>query len=438
MLDRHGSVVSHTLFDHPILTDYNIDQDTKADCPKHRGVGSRCNKLSTFDWLSDLPPSLQQQEIVEVQFKNTRKDYYRNVHELSLKLGDYVVVEAENGYDVGMVSLTGELVLTRMHSTQAEAQVDHARELHRLARPVDMERYHAAKAREHETMIRSREIATQLGLDMKIGDVEYQGDGNRAIFYYIADQRVDFRKLIRLLAEAFHVRIEMRQIGARQEAGRIGGIGPCGRALCCATWMSKFSSVGTAAARFQDLPLNPLKLTGQCSKLKCCTNYEVNSYVEAKKNLPPTRLPLETETTTYFFNKCDLLSGLITYSTDPKMLVDAETISVERAKEVIEMNKRGEKPELLCDGQAPVETRSKDILFDNAINRFDEPKDRCRKNRSRKRTPMNSRSAKKDEPTDSPGSGDNANSNANNRGNRRRKSSNRRPRPDQNKGGSEE
>ncbi len=370
--------------------EYKPDLLDKIDCPRCKGVGSRCCKLSTFDWLADLPDGVQQQEIVEVQFKNTRKNYYRNVDHLDLKRGDYVVVEADSGgYDVGMVSLTGTLVSTKIRTNHDEQYVDSAKAIYRKARPADMDHYRAAKLREHQTMIESREIATSLGLDMKIGDVEYQADGTRAIFYYIADQRVDFRKLIRLLADAFHIRVEMRQIGARQEAGRIGGIGPCGRALCCSTWLSRFNSVSTAAARFQNLAQNSLKLTGQCGKLKCCTNYEVDVYMEAKKSFPSSRTTLETESGTYYFNKCDLLAGEITYSLAPKSLEEPETISVERAKEIIEMNQRGEIPETLSDQQeAP--KKPKDILFDNAINRFDQPKKRKRRKSNRKRERVSS------------------------------------------------
>ena len=369
--------------------EYKPDLLDKIDCPRCKGVGSRCCKLSTFDWLADLPDGVQQQEIVEVQFKNTRKNYYRNVDHLDLKRGDYVVVEADSGgYDVGMVALTGTLVSTRIRANHDEQYVDNAKAIYRKARPADMDHYREAKLREHPTMIESREIATSLGLDMKIGDVEYQADGTRAIFYYIADQRVDFRKLIRLLADAFHIRVEMRQIGARQEAGRIGGIGPCGRALCCSTWLSRFNSVSTAAARFQNLAQNSLKLTGQCGKLKCCTNYEVDVYMEAKKSFPSSRTTLETESGTYYFNKCDLLAGEITYSLAPKSLEEPETISVERAKEVIEMNQRGEIPETLSDQQeAP--KKPKDILFDNAINRFDQPKKRKRRKTNRKKVRSN-------------------------------------------------
>ena len=244
-----------------------------------------------------------------------------------------------------------------------------------------MEKYEEAKSREHATMIRSRKIAADLGLQMKIGDVEYQGDGNKAIFYYIADERVDFRQLIKVLAEAFRVRIEMKQIGARQEAGRIGGIGPCGRELCCATWMTNFVSVSTGAARYQDISLNPQKLAGQCAKLKCCLNYEVDAYVECQKRLPSKEIVLETLDATYFFFKADILKGEITYSTDKSFLANEVTIPARRAFEIINMNKRGEKPEKMqSDGHKEVE-RPKDLLEQESLTRFDKSKNAKKKKR---------------------------------------------------------
>ena len=224
--------------------------------------------------------NLETTDLVEVQFKHTRKGYYHNVNNLELKKGDIVAVEASPGHDIGIVTLTGRLVNLQVKKANLKS-ADDIKRIYRIARETDLQKCREAKAREHSTMIESRKIAKGLGLDMKIGDVEYQGDGNKAIFYYIADERVDFRQLIKDLAAAFHVRIEMKQIGARQEAGRIGGTGPCGRELCCATWMKNFSSVSTNAARFQDISLNPQKLAGMCAKLKCCLNYEVDNYVEA-------------------------------------------------------------------------------------------------------------------------------------------------------------
>ena len=254
-----------------------------------------------------------------------------------------VAVEANPGHDIGTVTLTGKLALLQMKKANLKS-LDEVRNIYRKAKPVDMEKFAEAKEREHDTMIRSRQIAKDLGLEMKIGDVEYQGDGNKAIFYYIADGRVDFRQLIKVLAEAFRVRIEMKQIGARQEAGRIGGFGPCGRELCCASWMKSFVSVNTGAARFQDLSLNPQKLAGQCARLKCCMNYEVDQYVEASRKLPSREMVLQTQDGEFYLFKTDILAGMVTYSSDRRMAANLTTITAERAMAVIAMNKEGEKP----------------------------------------------------------------------------------------------
>ena len=278
------------------------------------GCGRQDRQLNTYDYLADVPGNDQSTDLVEVQFKNTRKGYYHNVNNLELSKGDIVAVEANPGHDIGVVTLTGRLVELQVKKANLKSP-DDIRRIYRHARQVDMEKYHQAKAREHDTMIESRQIAKRLGLQMKIGDVEYQGDGNKAIFYYIADERVDFRQLIKDLAAAFHVRIEMKQIGARQEAGRIGGTGPCGRELCCATWMKNFSSVSTNAARLQDLSLNPTKLAGMCAKLKCCMNYEADTYMEAGRKLPGRDVVLQTMDGDYFLFKKDILAGQLTYST---------------------------------------------------------------------------------------------------------------------------
>ena len=312
--------------------------------------------------------------MVEVQFKNTRKGYYKNSNRIPLEKGDIVAVEATPGHDIGVVTLTGRLVPLQMRKANIKSEADIKR-IYRKAKQVDMDKYNEAKAREHITMIRSRQIAQSLNLNMKIGDVEYQGDGNKAIFYYIADERVDFRQLIKVLADAFHVRIEMKQIGARQEAGRIGGIGPCGRELCCATWMTSFVSVSTSAARFQDISLNPQKLAGQCAKLKCCLNYEVDCYVEAQKRLPSKEITLETQDGTFYFFKADILSNQITYSSDKSVPANLVTISSRRAFEVINMNKRGIKPEKLNDELLHAEpARPIDLLEQESLTRFDRNK----------------------------------------------------------------
>ncbi|MBQ7422391.1 MAG: hypothetical protein IJV27_09665, partial [Prevotella sp.] len=307
------------------------------------GCGRQDRQLNTYDWLADVPGNAESTDLVEVQFKNTRKGYYHNVNNLDLKKGDIVAVEANPGHDIGVVTLTGRLVQLQIKKANIKS-ADDIKRIYRIAKQVDMDKYFEAKAREHATMIESRQIAKGLGLKMKIGDVEYQGDGNKAIFYYIADERVDFRQLIKDLAAAFHVRIEMKQIGARQEAGRIGGTGPCGRELCCATWMKNFSSVNTTAARVQDISLNPTKLAGMCAKLKCCLNYEVDNYMEAGRKLPGKDIVLQTQDNDYYLFKTDILAGIITYSTDKRLAANLETITAQRAHEIIAMNRQGEKP----------------------------------------------------------------------------------------------
>jgi len=352
----------------------------------HNGSGGLCCKscgrqdkqLNTYDWLADIPGNTEESELVEVQFKNTRKGYFRNSNKIPLEKGDIVAVEATPGHDIGVVTLTGRLVPLQMKKANIKSEADIKR-IYRKAKPVDMEKYNEAKAREHSTMIRSRQIALDLNLNMKIGDVEYQGDGNKAIFYYIADERVDFRQLIKVLADAFHVRIEMKQIGARQEAGRIGGIGPCGRELCCATWMTSFVSVSTSAARFQDISLNPQKLAGQCAKLKCCLNYEVDCYVEAQKRLPSREITLETKDGEFFFFKADILSNQITYSSDKNIPANLVTISGRRAFEIIGLNKRGIKPDSLAEeAHRPEPPKPVDLLEQESLTRFD----RNRKNKN--------------------------------------------------------
>lgn len=339
-----------------------------------RGCGRQNCQLNTYDWLADVPGNAQLTDLVEVQFKNTRKGYYHNVNNLELNKGDVVAVEANPGHDIGVVTLTGKLVELQLRKANIKS-ADDIRRIYRIAKPVDMDKYHEAKSREHDTMIQSRQIAKSLNLQMKIGDVEYQGDGNKAIFYYIADERVDFRQLIKVLAETFHVRIEMKQIGARQEAGRIGGTGPCGRELCCATWMKNFVSVSTGAARFQDISLNPQKLAGMCAKLKCCLNYEVDDYIEASKKLPSREVVLETQDSEYYLFKSDILAGMVTYSTDKKIPANLETIAAKRALDIIEMNKRGEKPlSLQEDGKAKPAEKQVDLLAGESLTRFDKNK----------------------------------------------------------------
>lgn len=355
-----------------------------------KGVGRQDRQLNTYDWLADVPGNAKSTDLVEVQFKNTRKGYFHNTNGLDLKKGDVVAVEANPGHDIGVVTLTGRLVCHQIKKANLKS-ADDIRRVYRLAKPVDMDKYHEAKALEHDTMIQSRQIAKRLELQMKIGDVEYQGDGNKAIFYYIADERVDFRQLIRVLAETFHVRIEMKQIGARQEAGRIGGTGPCGRELCCATWVRSFSSVSTNAARIQDLSLNPQKLAGMCAKLKCCLNYEVDQYLEASRKLPAKDMTLQTQEAEYHLFKTDILTGMCTYSTDKNLAANLETIDCDRAHEIMAMNKRGEKPlSLMRDDMARTKKKSKDLLADEDLSRFDKAKKKknnAKRNRNKKDTP---------------------------------------------------
>ncbi len=333
-------------------------------------------KLHCTNWLADIPGGFADFDIVEVQFKNTRKGFYRNSTNLPLEIGDMVAVEASPGHDIGCVTMTGELVKLQMKKANVR-QGTEIKRVFRKARQSDIEKYEEAKARENDTMIRARKIAESLKLNMKIGDVEYQGDGNKAIFYYIADERVDFRQLIKVLADTFKIRIEMKQIGARQEAGRIGGIGPCGRPLCCSSWMTNFVSVATSAARFQDISLNPQKLAGQCAKLKCCLNFEADTYVEASKRMPSKETRLETADATYYHFKTDIFKRQITYSTDKSIAANLVTIDAARAFEVINMNKAGEKPLTLASentDKSPERKPLGDILGDNDLTRFDKKK----------------------------------------------------------------
>jgi len=343
-----------------------------------QGCGRQDKKLNVYDWLVDVPGNIDETDFVEVQFKNTRKGYYLNSNKIPLQKDDVVAVEASPGHDIGTVTLTGSLVLLQMKKARIKSDAE-VRRVYRKAREVDMEKYREAKAKEQDTMIRSRQIAKDLGLEMKIGDVEYQGDGNKAIFYYIADGRVDFRQLIKVLADVFKVRIEMKQIGARQEAGRIGGIGPCGRELCCATWMTNFISVSTSAARFQDISMNPQKLAGQCAKLKCCMNYEVDTYVEAMKRFPARDITLETQDNTYYHFKSDILKREITYSTDKSFAANLVTISTRRAFDVINLNKKGVKPESLLEDGSHSEPQRIDLLDQDSVTRFDNAKKKKKK-----------------------------------------------------------
>ena len=308
-------------------------------------------KLNSYNWLSNIPADSLDKSLVEIRFKNTRKGFYRNVNNLRLQIGDIVAVEASPGHDIGRVSMTGRLVEFQLKQQKTVPDIDEMKKVYRKAKPVDIEKWEQAMSLEITTMLKSRKMAEELDLNMKIGDVEYQGDKTKAIFYYLADERVDFRQLIRVLAENFRVRIEMRQIGARQEAGRIGGIGSCGRELCCTSYIKNFVSVTTAHAKFQELSLNPQKLAGQCSKLKCCLNYELDSYVDIQKSYPPRHTPLQLAGGTAYFVKVEVLKGIYWYSFEQESIMNFTPVTVARVAEIHEMNKKGIKPERLVENQ---------------------------------------------------------------------------------------
>ena len=335
-----------------------------------------CFKLHETPWMAEYPDH-EQCDIFEVRFKNTRRSFYQNVNNLDLQIGDIVAVEATPGHDIGIISLTGDMVAKQMRRVGFNPLNGEFKKIYRKAKPYDIERWQEAIALEHETMIRSRQIAADMGLDMKIGDVEYQGDKIKAIFYYIADGRVDFRELIKVFAEQFHIRIEMKQIGARQEAGRIGGIGACGRELCCASWISSFSSVTTGAARVQDLSLNPLKLAGQCSKLKCCLMYEYDLYMDARRAIPRIKEPLQALDGEYFLVKTDILGKKMTFSSSKESMSNLVTIPVWRVKEILAANRNGEKVESIAGDSAPAKSEEPTYRTEeDSITRFDKSKKR--------------------------------------------------------------
>ena len=337
-----------------------------------------CCKLDAFSWMDGIPTS-QGKDLFEVRFKNTRKMVFRNDSGQIIKKGDLVIVEAVNGHDLGIVTLEGPMVLHQLARRKINPANFEFRKIYRKAKIYDIHRWQEAIAREHKTMIRARQLAARLGLDMKIGDVEFQGDGTKAIFYYIADARVDFRQLIKDFAEEFHIRVEMKQIGARQEAGLIGGIGVCGRALCCSKFISDFQSITTQAARCQDLSLNPQKLAGQCSKLKCCINYEASTYIDAQKDFPNLRNPLEFEDGPAFLMKTDILRRTMYFSYDAHSMANLYPLSVDQVKEVIAANRNGVKPSSLQDRgrqDAARDTEFVSAVGDDSISRFDEKKKR--------------------------------------------------------------
>ena len=347
---------------------------------------SSCSKLETFDWLDDVPQAKQSFDIVEVRFKNTRKDFYRNSNGLRLRKGDIVAVEASPGHDIGIISLTGELVRRQFKKYDIVPKEDDVKKIYRKAKPADIEKWQEAMSMEERTMLKAREISSDLNLDMKIGDVEYQGDKTKAIFYYIADERVDFRQLIKVLADEFKIRIEMRQIGARQEAGRIGGIGSCGRELCCSTWITNFVSVTTNAARYQEISLNPQKLAGQCGKLKCCLNYELDCYMDARKDFPDKNIVLKTKQGEAYYQKTDVYRGIMWYSFNAAAAVNLTPVPVERVHEIIEINKKGKDVDVLLNIQHMEQATSLDftnVVGEDSLTRFEEKKGKKRKKKRR-------------------------------------------------------
>ena len=310
---------------------------------------NNCNKLNVHDWLYDVPKKGEINDVFEVRFKNTRKGFYLNSNIIKLKVGDIVAVEASPGHDIGVISLSSPLVFEQMKKYKNTTDKNELKKIYRKAKSADIDKWLDSVSLENSTMLKSRQISENLNLDMKIGDVEYQGDKTKAIFYYIADERVDFRELIKILADEFKIRIEMRQIGARQEAGRIGGIGSCGRELCCCTWLTNFVSVTTSAARYQEVSLNPQKLAGQCGKLKCCLNYEVHSYIDAQKDFPKSSITLETEEGTAYHQKTDIFKRIMWYSFDSESTLNLTALEVDRVKEIIKLNEQGKKADSLLE-----------------------------------------------------------------------------------------
>ncbi|HLN20277.1 MAG TPA: regulatory iron-sulfur-containing complex subunit RicT [Bacteroidales bacterium] len=371
------------------MIDYEDSSGIAGEEPKMPEIKYKpgCNKLDSYNWLKDLPETPDSNDIVEIRFKNTRKGFYRNVNGLRLDIGDVVAVEASPGHDIGRVSMTGNLVQEQMKKLKIHPSAEEMKKVYRKAKAVDVQKWEEAKKLEAPTMLRSRKIAEELRLNMKIGDVEYQGDKTKAIFYYIADERVDFRQLIKVLADEFRVRIEMRQIGARQEAGRIGGIGSCGRELCCATHITNFVSVTTTHAKYQELSLNPQKLAGQCSKLKCCLNFELDCYVDAQRSYPPRDIPLDALDCRAYFFKMEVHKGIYWYSTDPDSNANLIALPVSRVREIQAMNRNGKKVDKLKNSDDSFETvpESADLLKNNSLTRFDPPEKPENQNRNQNR-----------------------------------------------------
>ena len=366
---------------------FRIGGDNAELCPPAARPCGGCMKLHEADWQAGLPDNVPS-DIFEVRFKNTRRSFYRNVNNLSLKVGDIVAVEASPGHDIGVISLAGDMAARQMRRLGFTPYNGEYKKIYRLAKPYDIERWQEAIALEHETMIRARQIAAEMGLNMKIGDVEYQGDKIKAIFYYIADERVDFRELIKVFAEQFHIRIEMKQIGARQEAGRIGGLGACGRELCCASWISNFTSVTTNSARMQEISLNPQTLAGQCSKLKCCMAYEYDVYADARREFPRLREPLLTVDGEWYPVKNDILAGTMQFSSSKETMSNITTLPVARVKEIMAANRAGHRVDSLLGEVGAVEVEEPTYRSgseEDSITRFDRDRSKRRRKHNNRR-----------------------------------------------------
>lgn len=370
---------------------------TPGGCKNNGTCGTDgCNKLTVFDWLSNmqLPDGQQSFNYVEVRFKNSRKEYYKNAENLQLKIGDIVATQSETGHDIGMVTLTGELVRVQLKKRKIKYDVDDFPKIYRIASQTDVDKWKAAREKEEPMKVRARQIAIRLDLQMKISDIEFQGDASKATFYYTADQRVDFRQLIREYATEFKTRIEMRQIGLRQEAARLGGIGSCGRELCCSTWLTDFRSVTTSAARYQNLSLNPQKLAGQCGKLKCCLNYELDSYLDALKDFPKQNQKLYTEKGTAVCQKVDIFKGLMWYCYEGEWM-NWHTLTTSQVHEIVAKNKAKEKvasiEEYASEHIIEEKVEFENVVGQDSLTRFDQP---ATKRKKRKKRRNNNRSGK--------------------------------------------
>ena len=355
-----------------------------------------CNKLTVFDWLSNmsLPEGEKPFDYVEVRFKNGRKVYYKNTENLTLAIGDIVATQAQSGHDIGMVTLTGELVRVQMKRKNIEIDGEEVLKIYRKATQKDIDIWSSSRDKEEPMKVKARQFAIDLRLQMKISDIEYQGDGSKATFYYTAEERVDFRELIKLFAREFRTRIEMKQVGFRQEASRLGGIGSCGRELCCSTWLTDFRSVSTSAARYQQLSLNPQKLAGQCGKLKCCLNYELDAYMDALKEFPKTDVKLYTEKGKAVCQKIDIFQGFMWFTYEGEW-TNWHKLTASQANEILELNNKKEKvaslEEYATELIEDTKTEFENVVGQDSLTRFDSPKPRSKrrnnKNRNRKRKP---------------------------------------------------